>query len=97
MQGSLNNLDGRVVAHIGLVASGQRNLWQAERTAVVEVRWPRELEHRVHRVRHVLRLGANAEVDVDECREMAIEPTRLEGNRASVDGPLRSIAVVVSG
>src|SRR3569833_1879109 len=86
--GRLNNLDGSQIALLGSYAGGQRHLWEAHRSRIRVIAGPRDLEHWNHGERVVCWLRAESQVDVDERRLMALEPTGLKSHGTAVDGPV---------
>jgi len=87
-----NNLDCRIVANLGGVVCGQRYLGQAELAAVLLVRRADNLENGQHGVRVVQGLVAVAHVDVEQGKCMAGEPSGLDGDCATPNGPLCTVA-----
>lgn len=93
MHGQLDNLDRRLVARIHRGVLRQRHLRHADGAGVRVPRRPPDLPYRLHHIAHVLgaivgSVSAEADVDVHECRLVALEPAGLEGNRAACCGPV---------
>lgn len=96
MAGKLDNLDRGQIASFGLSILGEGHLGQTYRARVGVVGGPEKLEWGHHGARHVLgtverAVGAPADVDVDESRQMALEPTGLEGDSASRRRPVGAV------
>lgn len=78
MLGSLDNLDGRMVADIHRDVRWQRDLRQTDGARVGVIRRADDLERLDHGMAHVRGHGSEADVDVDEGLFVAWEPARLE-------------------
>jgi hypothetical protein len=91
MDCGLDNLNCRIIPNVVCDVGWQRNLRQAESTRVHHIAGSGKLENGNHRVRVVGRSGAEPDVDVYECRLMAVEPPRLEGDGAPCYRPFGSI------
>lgn len=96
MDGQLDNLDGRVVASLDRHVRWQRNLWQTHGARIWVLAGTENLEWRNHWKTHVQgttvgSLGADAHVDVKQCRCVALEPTWLESESAADRRPVRPV------
>lgn len=87
----LNHLDSGIVTSLDTDVRGQGNLRQTEGTGVGVVGRAGDLEGRDDRVAHILRDRAETNVDIDQGSLMAREPTRLDRNGASLNGPLGTV------
>lgn len=87
----LNHLDSGIVTSLDTDVRGQGNLRQTEGTGVGVVGRAGNLEGRDDRVAHILRDRAETNVDIDQGSLMAREPTRLDRNGASLNGPLGTV------
>lgn len=87
----LNHLDGGIITSLDTDIRGQGNLRQTEGTGVGVVGRAGDLEGRNNRVAHILRNRAETKVDIDQSSLVAREPTRLDRNGASLDGPLGTV------
>ena len=87
----LNDLNGRQITHIHRQTGRQRNLGQTE-CARIRVRGGTDdLEGREHWVAHVLRYGAETEIEVEEGCGVALEPAWLNGDGAALDRPFCAV------
>lgn len=94
MLGSFDDLNSRIVALLDSHVGGQRNLRHTDAQArVCVVGGTDNLEHGLHDERVVARSGAKAQVDIDQGLLVALEPARLKGNGAAVDGPVCAVEV----
>lgn len=91
MLGSLNNLNGRQIAHIHRYIGGQRHLWQTKGARVWVRTGADDLKRRQHGVAHVGRSGAEAEIEVEKGRLVALEPSWLYRDCAALDGPFGAV------
>ncbi len=97
VQGQLDELDRRVVARLDGGVGWERDLGQADGAWVGVLGGADDLEGRDHGVAHVGRpmevvveirpFVAEAQVDEDEGRGVALEPARLESDGAAGRGP----------
>ena len=78
MSRRLHELNGRQIAFLRPDTLWQRHRWQANAAWVWIVARAAQLEDGHHGERAVLRLGAEAEVDVHQVLEVAGEPAGLE-------------------
>lgn len=97
VDGGLDDLDSSVVAdlEVGCV-DGQGHLRETEGSRIEVSRWTGDLENGDHRVAHIEGVGAGpfslvSHVDVEEGGGVALEPTRLDRDRSSFQGPLGSV------
>jgi hypothetical protein len=93
---SLHNLNRGIVAHLHHCVCWQRDLWQAEGSRVWSLAGSGDLEHGNHWEAQVLgstswSVCSEAEVDVEECGLMALEPSGLNGNSSAGEWPERAI------
>ena len=79
----LDNLDGRIIANLWLVARRERDLRETECTVVLLVRGPCDLEDGNHGVREIEWLVAEAHIDVEHGLSVTWEPSGLNGYRAA--------------
>lgn len=87
-----NHLDRRVVSYVGLVGCRQRHLGEADtQTRVRVVGGPLDGDGGHHDFGHVGGDGAVAHVDVEGGEKVALEPARLEGNGATLKGPVCAV------
>lgn len=96
MHRQLDQLDGGVVAGRDVGAGREGHLRQADGARVRVLAGAEDLEGRHHRVGHVGRaavgpVGAEAEVHVDEGRQVALEPARLERHGAAGCWPVGAV------
>lgn len=91
MTGSLNDLDGSVVACFNADVGREWNLGEAKGAWVRGNGWTGYLEGRNHGQTHVEGSSTHAQVDVDERSLVSWEPSGLEGDGASIDGPFRPV------
>ena len=83
-----NHLNRRIVADLRLIVCRRRHLRKADaRPRVGIVGGADDAGDGQHGVRHVARVGADAEVDVEQGLVVAGEPAGLEGDGAAADGP----------
>lgn len=92
----LHDLDGGVVARLDGGVGREGHLGQAHGARVGVLGRAQDLEGADHGVAHVLgpaarAVGAEAQVDVHECRGVALEPARLEGDGAAGRGPVGAV------
>lgn len=93
MRSKFHNLDGSQIASLDDGAGGQRDLREADGTGVGVLGRAEQLEGRDHGVGHVHgtvvgSVGAEAQVDVEEGRLVALEPSRLECDGAAGRRPV---------
>lgn len=96
MHGQLHDLDGGVIARLDGHVGGQGHLREADRARVGVLGGPQDLEGRDHGEAHVPGpavgpVGAEAHVDIQESRGVALEPARLEGDGAACRGPVGAV------
>lgn len=96
VHGELDDLDGGVVPRLHGGVGRQGDLGQADRPRVGVLGRPQDLEGRDHGEAHVPGpvvgpVGAEAHVDVEEGRGVALEPARLEGEGAARRGPVGAV------
>ena len=96
MGGKLDNLDSGKITRFDVGTGRERDLRQADRARVRVLGGAKQLEGRDHGVGHVHRssvrsVGAEAQVDVEECRLMALEPAGLECDSAARSWPVRPV------
>lgn len=96
VHGELDHLDGGVVAGLDGRVARQRHLGQADGARVGVLAGAENLEGRHHGEAHVLgtaagAVGAEAHVDVEEGRGVALEPAWLEGDGAACCGPVSPV------
>lgn len=96
MHSKLNNLNSSIIARLNSRVGGQRDLRKADGARVRVLAGPEDLEGRHHGEAHVPGpivgpVGAEAHVDVEEGRGVALEPARLEGEGAACRGPVCAV------
>ncbi len=97
--GGFDNLNGGLVTGLDVGTDGEGHLGEADGARVGVVGRAEDLKGLDHGVAHVggtavdvdALVGAEAKVDLHKGREMAAEPTRLEGNGAAADGPVGTV------
>lgn len=91
----LNDLDRDILADLQAQIRRHANLRQTELTAVIGVVRAGDLEGMDDRVRHIwwveLAFLLDADVDIEEGFAVAWEPTGLNGDGPSRDGPLCTV------
>lgn len=83
----LNDLDGRIVAHLGGEVGREGHLRQTETPVVLHVAGTEDLEDWLHGEGVVRRDAPGTQVDVEESGGMAGEPAGLDPDGAAGDGP----------
>lgn len=96
MHSKLNNLNGSIITRLNGRVGRERDLRQADGSRVGVLAGPQDLEGRNHGEAHVPgpvvgAVGAEAHVDVEEGRGVALEPARLEGEGAARRGPVCAV------
>lgn len=91
MLGSLDDLDGGIVADVHGDVCWKRHLWYTELALVHGIRWSENLENRDHGMRHVQWLSAQSQVDVEECFRVALKPARLDTDSTAANRPFCSV------
>lgn len=96
VHGELDDLDGGVIARLDGRVGGERDLGQADGARVGVLAGAQDLEGRHHGEAHVpgavvWPVGAEAHVDVEEGRGVALEPAWLEGECAARRGPVCAV------
>lgn len=88
----LHHLDRREITNFGTDVGRQRDLGQTEGTGVGVVGRTRNLEWWHDGVAHVEGNLAESHIDIDQGRQVALEPAGLDSDSATGDGPLGAVA-----